>query len=215
MFIIVKLSEDENKSRRKRKQAPFLCERTDIDFHRYFFTVTVKSKKGRYDKRAFERYTGKLSGSLVFPDTKPPENRRLAMRRLLNAAPDFLRKDQSHSPLKSLCICDPDGFGTNLTEGLLPLTAFLHIICTDRERYTETAEQLFSKYGVPLTVSEKWNKSAERCDLVITCSLAEIPHSFKGKIFTCDTRSTHPASVYTAKGTVLPYRFEKLRPPCM
>ena len=214
MFIIVKLSDSETKARRKRRESPFFCQRTDIDFHRYFFTVTVKSKKGTYDKKALDRYAGRLCASMILPDTPYTENPKLSLCRLLNSAPDFLKRYSRKTPLKSICICDKKGFGTALAEALLPYTSSLHIISESKEHYTKTAERLFIEYGVSVTLSQKWNKGADSCELVITPSLEEIPQSFRGKIFTCDKKGTHPSAVYTARGTVLPYRFEKLRPPC-
>lgn len=209
MFVIVKLSESESKGRRKRRGADFICERTDIDLHRYFFTVTVKAQKGSFDKKSLYRYVGRLRNSVIMPDSLPAECKRLSLRRLLNAAPDFLK---GRKPVRHLCICDCEGYGADLAEKLLPFAPFVHIVCGNKECYTGTVQKLFNKYGATVTLSQKWNNTAESSELVITPALTEITRSYKGEIFTCDTARPHPAAVYTASGIVLPYHIERLRP---
>ncbi len=213
MFVIVTLSDSDEKIK-KRKVPAFICERTDIDLHRYFFTVTVKTKKGKYDKKSLDRFVGNLRNSVIFPDTLPTENKKLSLRRLLNSAPLFLKEYSVSKPFKRICICDTEGFGADLTEKLVPFSSAIHIICSRRECYREAQEILLKKYGVSLTVSQKWNKSNDASDLVITPLLTDIPRTFGGLIFTCDTKNIHPSRLCTARGIELPFHLERLRPPC-
>lgn len=208
MFVIVKLSE-ETKGRRKRQKPDFFCERTDIDFHRCFFTVTVKTRKGRYDNNSLNRYVGNLKNSVIFPDSTYKENKKLSIRRLVNSAADILK---SQKPLKRLCIYDTEGCCTDLIEKLLPLASSLHIICNNREIYINAAEELFYKYGASITVSQNRITPDDTADFVISPSLRDIPPAFKGKILTCDTEGYHRAYTYVAKGIELPLHLEKLRP---
>ena len=211
MFVIVRLSEDTVRGRRKRKEPFCTSERTDIDLHRYFFTVTVKTRNGKYNRKALEGYTGRLSSSLILPDTPLKENRRLSLRRLLNFSPVFFKDTK---PVKRLCICDPEGFGADLAEKLLPYASALHIISSRKELWQKTAQELFNKYGAAVTVSQLWNENAEISDSVISSRLDYVPLSFRGDIFTCDTSGTHPSTVCRAQGIELPFRFERLRPTC-
>lgn len=213
LFVIVKQNDSAVKVIKKRKASHFSYKRTDIDEHRYFFTVTVHSRKGEIDKKALSRYVGNLRNSLIFPDTVLKENKVLSMRRLMNASPLFIKSLGQKAAMR-ICINDAECCAAHLTEKLIPYAHSLHVICPDKYIYTKEAQRLFVTYGISVSVSQKWNKSVSDCNLLITPTTKDLPSDFGGAVFTTDSAVSALTQVYLAEGIELPCFLELMRPVC-
>ncbi len=187
-------------------------EKIDIDGENCFFLVTVTAYKGKIPFKKIQAYVGNLKNSLIFSDEKRDENEALAGQRLFNNSVRLL-KEYALNPFEtSVCLYDKKGIYCEKAEKLLPFASVLHIICPEKERYRECTEKMLYNYGVSVSVSEKWNQSADLCNNVIASDSEILPLSYKGRAFVLKERVLPDTVFVVGKGIELPYKYERLRP---
>lgn len=213
MFAIVKTVTDTKKALSKRKKPLFTSVRTDIDHRRYFFTVTAHTFGNSLDRKALEKYAGRLKNSMILPDDLPKENRILASRRLFSNAPEFLKISSADVFSSSLCVYDKYGIGCDKLEKFIPFASRIHVVCPEKEKYLSIADELLFSYGISVTISEKWNAEADFCSLTVTPDPMIIPLGYKGKVLSTQKRILPHCEFVCGEGIDLPYKYEKLRPP--
>ncbi|MCL2445937.1 MAG: hypothetical protein FWD06_04130 [Oscillospiraceae bacterium] len=229
MFACLQLHQSHTRS--KRKISPPQLVRAEVPGGAPFFQLTTTVHRGEIDWPAVEQAAGRMRTKMLFPaGVEPPVAepafglraqlepglRSFAARRLplllsLRMAQQVLRNCNRPARELSVTFVDPRGQLCRALEPFVQLAGSLRVCTPEPAHYRQTAQQLLSRYGVVLVVSNSPACFAQS-DVVVAEDLSLFTGRERGLIFTPDTTPLPGCRVVRSSEPVLPSAYEALRP---
>ncbi len=185
-----------------------------------FFKITATRHMGKIPWKEIEEASGKLRSRMLAPDeiafpsdTKLKKYKSVVFpkRVLFKSAVTVLKKLRLDPTKMSVTVFDENGFLIDLIEELVMLSCMIRVVTFCIQPYEELKEKLFSKHGISILVSSKYEDSILTSTAIISDNSAQIPLIYGGLLFTNERRQMLNATVLCGKKITLPPKFESLR----
>lgn len=195
--------------------------RVNVPFGDAFYRVIVTEYRGQVPVEETCEKLGRLKGSVLFDLDFPTDERtdglsfeakELPALMLFNSAVDYIRGLSIPPAVSSLAVFDPTGIYADRIFRAVPLFSKIQIHTGKPGLYRQTQNELMEKYGVSLTVSDRFTPSVNSCTAVISPGAVPFDSFYGGLLFTA--LPDHPLCNYCicGSGLSLPGEYELLRP---
>ncbi|MCL2106333.1 MAG: hypothetical protein FWH26_04635 [Oscillospiraceae bacterium] len=232
MFACLQVLPPEPRMRQWRRAQPPEMIRVETPSGAPFFLLETRRRRGEVPWNAVERAAGRCRSRMLFPEgvvpPLPPEAVSAAAARLepgirafcpkrlplvlcLRAAQQVMRRSEIPAQKLSLTLVDRKGLLSRSLEPLVMLAGSLRVFTPDPGAYRGAAQQLLSRYGVTLILSESVGCFANS-DVVVADDLSLFTGREKGLIFTPDQRELPGCRVVRGRLPQLTPAFEPLLP---
>lgn len=196
-------------------------QRINVPFGDAFYRVYATEYRGQVPVEEACEKLRRLKGSVLFNLDFPTdertaelefEGRELMSLLLFNSAIEYI-KSLGLPPVKSsLAVFDPTGIYADHIFKAVPLFSKIQIYTGKPALYKQTERELMDRFGVCLTVCDRFTSAVSDCTAVI--SPCEVPFSsfYAGLLFT--NAPSQPLCSYCLRGDgiALPGEYELLRP---
>ena len=195
--------------------------RVNVPFGEAFYRVIVTEYRGQVPvEETCERISRLKEGVLFNLDFPTDERtaelefhaRELPSLLLFNSALEYIKGLGIPPAVSSLAVFDPEGVYTDRIYRAVPLFSRIFIYTGKPNVYRHTQRELMEKYGMCLTVSDRFSPSVNSCTAVISPGKVPFVSFYGGLLFT--DLPDHPLCNYCicGDGINLPGEYELLRP---
>ena len=216
MFAVVKVTEKEKGFMSRLKKNRITAERILLPNGECFFVINAEMTKEAFPFEEIIRFSDKMKNCLIFESNAPVSYDRfrpslLKKKLLFIYAERYLQKAGYDPSGVSLCLCDSDGLYCGELHRLLPFASKLHVV-SPYKAYIHKAHELLSEYGVSVTLSEGFDKRAEKSNILISHSTDCLSVGCKGTVITNEPKIFPFAKCVSVGGISLPTHYESFRP---
>ncbi len=216
MFAVVKVTEKEKGFMSRLRKNRITAERILLPNGEFFFVITAEMTKDVFPFEEIIHFSDKMKNCLIFENDAPVSYDRfkpalLKKKLLFLYAERFIQKAEYNPSETSLCLCDGEGLHCDELHRLFPFASKLHVVSPNKA-YIDKAHELLMEYGVSVTVSECFDKRAEKSSIIVCHSSDMISVGFKGTVITNEPRIFPFARCVTDDNILLPSHYESLMP---
>lgn len=195
--------------------------RVKVPFGDAFYRVIVTEYRGQVPVEETCERLRRLKGGVLFDLDFPTDERtdglafeakELPAFLLFNSALDYIKGLNIPPTVSSLAVFDPTGIYADHIFKAVPLFSKIQIHTGKPNVYKQTGRELMEKFGLSLTVYDRFTPSVNSCTAVISPDGVPFDSFYGGLLFT--NVPDHPLCNYCicGDGIVLPSELELLRP---